>query len=355
MVMNDEIKSILLIRLSAIGDCIHIIPSVNAIRAKYPDARIDWLIEDRAIGAVDGLTSINTFLQVPRRKWKKEKTSLINKAKDILALRKKLKETSYDVAIDFQGLTKSGVWALLSACKKVVGYKGVDSREINGWFVTDKIEPICKHVVDRNMELLKAIGITDPVVKWELPVANGLSDKMSEFLKLHKLIHNGFVILNPGAGWKTKCWDVERFGVVAKIIYERFNIRSVLTWAGADEEEMVKTIFNFEPEGAIIAPSTTLEELAQLCRVSTVFVGNDTGPLHIAVATGTKTVSMFGASDAIRNGAYGEEHICFQDTSIKCVPCWNRNECNNNLECLNAISVASVVDAIKKQWGNENV
>jgi len=265
------VTKLLVVRLSALGDVIHAIPAVVALRERYDE--IAWAVETPYRELVEIVAGVRA-IPVSLKKW-----SFAN----VRAARNGVR--GFDVAIDFQGLIKSSLLARASGAKERIGFASQYIKEKPAsWFLTRKvaIDPSA-HVVDWNLQLA---GVTMPEVDFA-PFAKGELDS------------HGAVVLLPGAGRPEKMWPVERFRALA----ERLGDRALAVW-GPGEEERAHAI------GCRMAPKTSLRELAQLLKTASVVVGGDTGPLHLADALGTKVIGLYGPTNPRRNGPYSQLQRC---------------------------------------------
>jgi lipopolysaccharide heptosyltransferase I len=290
--------------LTAIGDCLHGLPVLCALRDALPDAHLSWVVEGRTADLLRRHPALDAVVQVPRR-WLKSPIAVWRARQQLRALRP-------DVAIDLQGLTKSAIAAWLSGAPTRIGYSGRDGRELSRWLNTTLVEPIMTHVVDRNLELLRPLDIVPEEVAFGLPMLASDAPAMGRFLR-DRGLESGFALINVGAGWPSKRWPADRFAEVARYLGERYHLRSVVTWAGDEERLAADRIVVSAGAYAHIAPPTSLTELAALCQQARVFIGCDTGPLHLAAAVGTRCIALFGPTNARRNGPYGDEHIVIQN------------------------------------------
>lgn len=262
---------LLVVRLSALGDVIHTIPAVVALKERC--AGIAWAVEPPYRELVETVANVRA-IPVSLKQWSFAK---VNDA------RKNVR--GFDTAIDFQGLIKSSLLARASGARERIGFASAYIKEKPAaWFLTKKvaIDP-SKHVVDWNLQLA---GVTMPEVDFA-PFATGELDS------------GGAVVLLPGAGRPEKVWPVERFRALA----QRLGDRALVVW-GPGEEERARAI------GARMAPRTSLRELAKLLKTASVVVGGDTGPLHLADALGTKVVGLYGPTNPRRNGPYSQLQRC---------------------------------------------
>jgi heptosyltransferase I len=269
-----------------------------------PNATIGWVVEGRTAELLDGHPAIDHVVRTPRG-WLKSPLA-------ILDLRRRLKTLAFDIAIDLQCLTKSAVAARLSGARRRMGMAGEDGRELSRWLHNDLVEVQGEHVIDRYLSMLRPLGIKSPAVRFDLPELPGDATTANRFLAAEDLTEGQFAILNPGAGWPSKMWPAERYGEVARRLAAEHGLASVAVWGGAAEKPLGEAIVAASGGAARLAPPTTVSELAALCRRADLFLGSDTGPMHLAVAVGAPTVSLHGTSQADRCGAYGRENVRLQ-------------------------------------------
>lgn len=295
---------ILIVRLSALGDAIHGLPVACALRHSMPNAKIGWVVEGRTAELLEGHPAIDHVVRTPRG-WLKSPRA-------VLDLRQRLQKLRFDIAIDLQCLTKSAIAARLSGARRRMGMAGEDGREFSQWLHNDLVDVQGEHVVDRYLSMLRPLGIKAPAVQFDLPDLPAGAKAANRILAAEGLTAGQFAILNPGAGWPSKMWPAERYGEVARRLAAEHGLPSVAVWGGAAEKPLAEAIVAAGAAAARLAPPTTVPELAALCRRAALFVGSDTGPMHLAVAVGTPTVSMHGTSRAERCGAYGPNNIRLQ-------------------------------------------
>jgi heptosyltransferase-1 len=295
---------ILIVRLTALGDAIHGLPVACALRAALPQATIGWVVEGRNADLLEGHPAIDHVIRTPRR-WLKSPRA-------VLDLRRRLRSHRFDVAIDLQSLTKSAVAAWLSGAPQRIGMAGPDGREFSKLLNNERVLPRATHVVDRYLELLQPLGIASPAVEFNYPERDDDAEAADAILKQAGLRPGAFAVLNPGAGWPSKIWPAERYGELARRLLAQRGLPSLAVWGGASEQPLARAIVAGSGGAANLAPATTVPQLAAICRRAALFLGSDTGPMHLAVAVGTPTVSMHGTSIADRCGAYGPHNIRLQ-------------------------------------------
>ncbi len=307
-------ESILIVRLGAMGDVLHAMPAVAALRAAFPKARIGWAIERRwadllqssdtgAQATVSGRPLVDAIHVVDTRAWRKELFS----ASTWYGIRRtvgRLRGERYSVAIDVQGAFKSAVVAKASGAQRLFGFAS-PREQIATMLYGQKVPTRSAHVIDQNLELCSAAaGQSLTPGEFDLPHsarAEAWCDKTLNEFGISKL-----AILNPGAGWGAKCWPAERFGEVAKRLHER-GIQSLINFA-PNEKELADSVAEYSG-GAAKPVACSLIELLALTRRASLFIGGDTGPLHLAAALNVPTVALFGPTDPARNGPYGTRSV----------------------------------------------
>lgn len=327
-------RSILVVRLGALGDLVHALPAVAALRAEWPDARIDWLV-DRRYAALLGLVPVIDRAVVFG----------LPEGDPLGALVRRLRGVRYDLAIDFQGLLKSAVLARLSGARTVAGFVSRQLREpAAGLFYNTRIEGDDRaHVVHKNLSLVVALGVTVRTVASPLRVsASGAPEKARELLSLSA--GGRFAVVNPGAGWPNKQWPAGRYGRIAGHLHSRHGLRSIVTW-GPQERRLAEEVAAASGGAAVPAPPTTIADLVELCRAASLVIGGDTGPLQLAAAVGTPVVGIFGPTNPARNGPWSAGDLCvsrFDDCE-----CHHKRRCRRRTPCIDTIAeeeVAAIVD-----------
>lgn len=327
---------VLIVKLSSIGDVVHTLPALDALRQGFKKkgikARIDWLVEEAASDILSGHPQIDEVIVV--RRWSSSLASNLKTAK-------LLRARSYDLVLDFQGLLKSGLWVFLTRGKKRAGFS--NARELSHIFLNEKLAPydIEKHAVDRYLGLARhfAGDTGEPVFTIELARAErSVREKLKE-----SGVKGRFFVMVTRARWKTKLWRDERFIELAKRIIAERKLTAVLTGGPAELSEL-RDMSKAIGEGAVTL-GTSLKEFAALCRSSEFVVTIDSGPMHIAAAAGAKVVALFGPTAPWRTGPYGKGHVMVRKGG-PCSPCFKR-ECPDP-KCMDSITVEDVMEAIQK-------
>ena len=294
---------ILLVRLSAIGDVIHTMPVACALKDCLSDVRLTWVVEDRAGGLLRGHRAVDELIELPR--------GFLRSPGGVWQLRQRLKQSRFDVAIDGQGLTKSALVCWLSGATRRIGFGHPWGREISRWLNRERVDTTRPHAVERNLELLRPLGIEEPPVRFDVPETT--DDAAAADTLLTKLnLSNDFAAMTAGAGWASKRWPIARFAAVAAHVRRHWQLPTLVVWGNALERAAAEQIVANNEAGACVAPAMSLRQLAAVMRRARLFVAADTGPLHLAAAVGTPCVGLYGPWPAEKHGPYGTGHIAVQ-------------------------------------------
>ena len=354
-----QVERILVVRLSALGDCIHVMPAVHALRKALPHAFIAWAVEDRARALVENHPDIDQAVVIPRGEWKRRGLSLFGQWRASRPIARRLRDMRFDAAIDFQGLTKSGLVLWASRARRRIGYGDRDARELSRLFTNERITPppSARHVIDRNNALLSALGITHVEPHFAFHTPNQDARAVDGFLESHGLARAPFAVINPAGSWETKYWPAERYGQVAAALLGRASLRSVVTWHGPKEKAEAHATAATSAGAAILAPPTTLGALAHLLKRAALYIGLETGPTHMAAGLGVPAVCLAGPSDPQRNGPYGPGHEIVElgPRRLSCARCWLRRGCPHGLRCMLEITPQMVTAAAARALSRSEV
>lgn len=290
---------ILISRMSAIGDTILTMPVACALRKHFPDAHLAWVVEKKAAPMIRQHPMVDRVIELERG-W-------FTSWRGIRDVRKTLKPLRFDVSIDCQGLTKSALAGWLSGAKTRIGYAGKYGCELSRLLNNTLISPVFTHVTDRSLELLIPLGITSPAVNWMLPIPEAARNWASRWRR--GIPTARLAVLNPGATTHSKMWEADRFGATARYLAVRYGYHSVVVWGNSQERAMGEQIVTHSEGTAVLAPDTDLHHLAALVARSDLFLSGDTGPLHMAVAVGTPTIGLYGATRPGDSGPYRQVAI----------------------------------------------
>jgi lipopolysaccharide heptosyltransferase I len=327
----------LVVRLSSIGDVVHTLPALAALRRHGWEA--GWLVEPPGRPLLEDSPLLDQVVPAPRAR-------AFSGGEALSALRA-LRARRYDVALDFQGLWKSAGWARLSGAARVVGYGRHWRREsASAVLVGERVTPPprLRHVIDKNLALLSPLGI-DAVGLREFPLPLSAEAVARVDHGVRDLGGGPFVLLNPGGGWPSKLWPAERFGALARGLAEH-GLPSLVTW-GPGEQTLAERVAASAGGGARAAFPTTLLDYVELARRARLVIAADTGPLHLACAVGTPVVALFGPTDPTRNGPFAPDDVVVR-REPPCAPCYRR-ACRRHLGVMEEIPVEDVLRAAERR------
>ncbi len=308
---DDRPARILIVRLSALGDVLHALPVLSALRDRFPDARIDWAVEDKAAALLEGRPDLTEALVFPRKALNVAARGVPNPA-DLWRIARGYVETmrarTYDVALDLQGNLKSGAVTRMSGAALRFGLGGPEAREGNAWFTQRRAvpPPEARHRVARGLAVASAlVGEPLPYVPPGFPVDDATRAAVDALLDEQGLAERPFVVLHPGtSGFGAfKRWPPDRFGALARMLAA--DGRGVLVTYGPGEDALADGVLGAARGTASAAQPPSLQALAEVIRRATLFVAADTGPLHLAALVETPLLGLFGPKDPSIYGPYG--------------------------------------------------
>jgi lipopolysaccharide heptosyltransferase I len=322
--------------MSALGDIVHALPVVAAIRAARPDVEIDWLVDRKYAGILDFVTGLTQRI-IGRPGLSRAVTEL--------------RAREYDVAIDLQGLLKSAAMARLSGAGRVLGFEQPALREAAAaWFYSETV-PVAAgaHVIHKNLGVLPLLGLTpSPTVTFPFAVPpSAVADDVMRDASSRGCA--GVALINPGAAWPNKRWPPERFGRLATHIHDRHRLACVVLWGG-DEAPLADAVVGAAGGAAARAPQTSLGDLLALASRASLMVSGDTGPLHLAAAMRTPIVGLYGPTWPERNGPF-DPHDVVVSRATSC-ECHHKRRCQRSDTaemCINEITVDEVAAAVAQR------
>lgn len=343
---------VLLVRMGALGDIVHALPVLAALRAYAPGVRVDWIVDARYAGVlalVDGLTRVI----VVRAGDDGDDGRVVRFAGlgGMVRALTFLQGQRYEAALDLQGLIKSALFARLSGATRVLGFARPALREAAAAVAYGEHVPVDDrgHVVHKNLALLGPLGVAPAgiVFPWT-PAPATVVDAVRAAPRVAAAA--GFVLLNPGAAWENKRWPTERFGALAAAIAARHGLPSVVTW-GPGEQDRAAAVVAASQGHAVVSPPTTLADVLALARAARLCVSGDTGPLHLAASVGTPIVALFGPTRPERNGPWRADDVSVS-RAAECV-CFHKRQCLRGAACITRIEVDEVLEACSRRLAME--
>jgi len=337
-----EYQRILLVKPSSLGDVVHALPALSALRRRFPHARITWLVKREWSEILRGHPDLTDVIAADLRwpNWPR--------------LVAQLRRARYDLALDFQGLFRSGLLTRLSGAATRVGFAA--GREGSPWCYTDRVHlPVSEtppwrlipvHAVDRNLALAAHVGadITKPVFCF--PDFTEETERMTTVLQEAGVKPNEpLIAVAPVDRLRLRSWPLERFAEAASRLAQ-LGAGKILLLGTAGQRDILKPFAESIPAGLIdLVGRTTIRELAVVLRRTQLLLANDSAPLHLAAALGTPVVGLYGPTSVARARPYGEGHRAMR-VVLPCSPC-EKKTCANpvQFECLTAVSADEVVTA----------
>jgi heptosyltransferase-1 len=276
--LPDAINSILIVRLGAMGDIVHSLPGAASLKHSFPQARITWVVEPNWVPLIEGNGFVDRIVVFRRKEpgsWRRTKDELRSEA--------------YDLAVDFQGLTKSALIANVARPEKIAGFGSRVVRELPaGLFYSNRVQSDAVHVVDQALDLAAGAGATNLVRVFPLPAGTPEG----------QLPNGPFAFASPLAGWVSKQWPLEYYEKLATML----SMPLVLNGAPGTVPAVPGTI----------AHESGISGLIDATRRAALVIGVDSGPLHLAAALNKSGVAIFGPTDPVRNGPYGGDFEVFR-------------------------------------------
>ncbi len=361
---NRDFRNILLIKLSAVGDAVHTIPLLNALRRRYPAARLDWLATTGIAELLRHNPAINNVIEFSRDEWSSpwRFAPFISAARLIASLR----AAEYDLVLDLQGQLRSAVFAFTSGAPVRIGFDKPradiwekstrqipaearkhawqGAREASWLAYTDHITvpTLDLHPVERYLRVAAMLGIAESAPDFSFPIPREAATRIEALLDYYDVAKARLVVMAPGTNWETKEWRRDAFAEVARHFLAKKH--AVVLIGSERERAACEAVAQAAPGAVNLAGETTLSELAALIRRAAICVTNDSGPMHIAVALDRPVVSVFGPTDPVWAGPYRRADAVLR-AALPCSPCYLRqlSRCIHGHACMTDVSAAAVI------------
>jgi lipopolysaccharide heptosyltransferase II len=330
---RGSIRKILVIKLRAIGDVLLSTVVLNNLRKAFPSAAIDFLTEPPARDVVDGHPAVNRTIVYDLSR------------QGPVGYLTQIRRERYDLVFDLFGNPRTALLTRASGARHRVGYAFRGRQYAYNVVVRGRGDTV--HNTQFNLDALEAVGI--PVVDRSLafPLRPEDLDYVQEFVRNAGLFTNPIVALNTSGGWYTKRWPLERFAELADRIAAELGASIVLTW-GPGQKEDAKRVGSLMTRPAFVPPPTTLRQLAALLQRCAFMVTNDSGPMHIAAAVGTPVLGIYGPTNPLLQGPYGQGHLVVRQEGLECLSC-NLTQCPvQGHPCMNDLGTATVFEAVRR-------
>lgn len=319
--------------MGALGDIVHALPAVAALRESFPRAEMDWLVDRKWSPVLEGNPDVTKVLSIDRNNWR-----------NVFATVPQLRAARYTIALDFQSLYRSAILARLSGAPRRVGFDKSYAREPGATvFYTDKVAPRRMHKVEHNLELVESIGARATEIRFPLPASSEAAGNVNRVLAAHGI--KDFFVLSPGGGWGSKCWPVERYGALHRALAERYGWRGVISF-GPNERGLAEIVRRESGSPEPLVELFDLPELLALLRRAKFLVAADTGPLHLASALGTPVIGLYGPTDPARNGPFARQDVVVRNASPGDTT-YRRDK--TPASSMTSITVEQVLDAVARR------
>ena len=367
---SRQFERILLIKPSAVGDVIHTVPVLAKLRARYSQARIDWLLTPAIAELIGHHPALSNVVPFDRQTFSRFGRSWKASA-GLARLLTAIHQTRYDLVIDLHGQFRSALFTLVSGARVRIGFdrprKDVERASLerlgkdallHGWTGTREgawlayshvipVPTLDVHAVERYLWVSRLLGLDDGPPDFRLPVPVPATARVDELLRDRKILGKPLAVLAPGTVWQTKHWRAEGFADVARHL-SRTGLTVVLA-GSVKERPRCHLVAEQCPGTYDLSGQTTLSEVAALLSRAAICVTNDSGSMHLAVALGRPVVSIFGPTDPVWVGPYRRPDAVLQ-ARLPCVPCYLRKlrACPHDHACMKQVSSESVIERVQK-------
>ena len=350
--MEVSPRHILVIKLSSLGDIVHTLPAVATLRKQFPSAQVSWLVKSQWASILEGNPDVDEVwsVDVSWPNWPR--------------LIRDLRQRQYDLVVDFQGLFRTGLLGVLSGAKKRVGF--ARAREGSRWMYTDRVSLpgedesfwrlLQMHAVDRNLAVAKFLGADASCSTFHLPELDDDKNNIAGLLQKSGVEgHTQLIGLAPWSRSALKSWPLSRFVELAEEIMRSSKDRVVLI-GGPSDITFAKEFGKLETQGLInVVGKLSLRQLPPLLRRMNLVIGNDSSLIHLAAGVDTPVLAIFGPTEPQATGPYPLAKHRVQRTELPCSPCGQRTCRNTNyLECLDNISVSSVLETMHRMMASQH-
>ena len=330
---TNKFRKILIVKPSSLGDVVHSLPFLNSLKTSFPNAEIHWVIAKGLEGLLECHPMIDRLIIINKDMWKKlSKTA--DTIKEVKQLFKDIRDEQYDLAVDLQGLFRSGIITMATRAPVRIGFSEAreGSRLVYNVVVRGGKDV---HAVERYMKIAGELGCDEKNILFPFSLCNSGTniDDIRSSMK-------DYAVIVPGARWGTKIWPAVNFGRLASLL----PLRSLVIGSKSDMEIAERVVQASRGKAISLAGKTGLRELVEVMRHARIVISNDSGPMHIAAGFKVPVVAIFGPTSPVRTGPYGKGHIVIKSDKI-CSPCFKKH-CSD-LKCMQGITVDAVYEKIR--------
>ena len=339
---------VLIVKASALGDIINALPVLDYLKQSSPGIEIDWVVEEQFSQILEGNPLLSQLHLVRTKAWRKQPFAA-QTFREIGQLKQTLRERDYDLVFDIQGNLKSGVICWASGCSDRIGFEREDLQEsLNALFTTRRI-PLRRqdyHVTEKYLRLVSIPFARDfRAMTLTSSIQTSPEENANAEILLATLSDGLVFLFQYGTTWQTKFWSEKSWIELGRAVLDRFPESSILfPWGNDGERAAVVRIASGIGPGSRVLERYSLKGLTALLKKVDLVVGGDTGPVHLAAAVGTPTVSFYRASDGKASGPRGERHVVIQ-SPMHCTRCF-RTRCDQDAQCRETIKVQTVLAGV---------
>jgi heptosyltransferase I len=348
--MNLSKKRILIIKQSSLGDVVHTLPLAHALKRCCPTCHIGWIVQRGFSALLEPDPAIDEIIPIfiPSTSDPNASRGAIQAAaqatwKTLKDLRARFRERPYDLVLDLHASFRSGLLALTNPGGRRIGF--ADAKELNTWFQHDRLTPEADkpHAVDKNLLFASFFGCPPEPEDFRIAVSPRAREKVIGFLA-ESGVRSGqkIVYANPAARWETKFWTIPAWAEFADLVIERLDAAVVFGGSPEDSGHIHAIAERMSRNPVLAAGRLNLSEAVALLDASDVYVGVDSGPMHIASLVGIPVVALFGPTDPAKVGPYGKRGLVIRRTDLDCLACRKRS-CKDRI-CLEGITAETVFE-----------
>ena len=328
-------EKICVVRLSALGDVVMMIPLIKMLRKNFPKSQITWIIEERFYPIVEKLEGID-FIRVNK----------INTLREFFKIRADLKKCSFDVLLATQASMSAHLFYLMLKAKRKIGYDAIRGKDLHSLFINEKIPFVKEHTVDGFLRFAKYLGVKEQTIDGKIPL-----DSQDYNLADNTIGTNTFYVMNPFSSKRERDWVLDRYVQVATQIHAQTNFILVLTGSKADWKKCEELKNKIPGSVMNMAGKTSLRQLAAILDRAKFVISPDTGPLHIASSMNTPVIGLYSASPSETTGPYFsreytiDKHQLALTKFCKGKNLWNKRIYND--EVMKLITVDDVLEKVQ--------
>ncbi len=339
---------ILIIKTSSLGDIIHALPVLEYLRQAEPSATIDWVVDEAFADLLSGNPLIDRLLLVAFRRWKK-KPFARQTWQEVVAFVKELRQQHYDLIFDLQGNLKSGLVCAFSRAPVKIGFSRQHQQEwLNGLFTSRKVSflPSDKNAAQRYLRIVSSpFSLPLESIEPRSDIHTSFDDDAYAQQVVELALGYPLILFHNGTTWTTKLWHADGWKQLADAVLLHYPQTVILlSWGTAEEHLLAEEIAAHLDNRSVLLGKMSLKQFVAVLKRVDLVVGGDTGPIHLAAAVGTPTVSFYRSTDGSLNGPLGRQHLIVQ-SPLSCTRCL-RKACDRDEECRRSIKVDSVMNAI---------